>query len=237
MIANPSEFPLLMPLILWSSVTIILYIFVKRLHMRWQKWWTAPLILTPLLLIAITLLSHTSYADYIRGTHWLVLLLGPATVSFAVPIYDKRQMIRRHWLILTIGVIIGSVTSMVSAWVLASSLGIHNDLRLSLMPRSITTPFAMMVSSEIGGIPGLTALFVIITGLFGASFGEALLYWLPLKSTLARGAMFGMGAHIIGTNKAFTLNQDEGSIAGVVMVLVGVVNVLAAPLLAFFLRP
>ncbi|HWK44335.1 MAG TPA: LrgB family protein [Stellaceae bacterium] len=222
--------------VLWSSATITLYLLAKLLYRRWPYWWLTPLMVTPILLIAITVTLHTSYRDYSRGTHWLVTLLGPVTVAFAIPIYQQRALIRRHWPILIVGVLVGSGTAMVSAWALASLLGLSDSLRLSLLPRSMSTPFAMTVSGDIGGIPDLTAVFVVFTGVFGAALGEALLHWLPLRSVLARGALFGIGAHGAGVAKAHQIGREEGSIAGLVMVLVGLLNVLAAPLLAHVLR-
>jgi putative effector of murein hydrolase len=100
----------------------------------------------------------------------------------------------------------------------------------------MSTPFAMTVSGDIGGVPNLTAVFVIFTGVFGAALGEAMLAILPLRSVLARGALFGMGAHAAGVAKAHEIGREEGSIAGLVMVLVGLLNVLAAPLLVHVLR-
>jgi putative effector of murein hydrolase len=94
----------------------------------------------------------------------------------------------------------------------------------------------MAISQNIGGVPDLTALFVVVTGVLGAALGENLLAILPLRSSLARGALFGMGAHGAGVAKARQIGREEGSIAGLVMVLVGLVNVLAAPLLALLLR-
>ncbi len=221
---------------LWSTATIALYLLAKAIHRRWPRWWLTPLAVTPLLLIAIALTLHTGYREYIGATHWLVALLGPATVAFAIPIYEQRALIRRHWPVLIAGVMVGSSTAMASAWGLASLLGLSDSLRLSLLPRSMSTPFAMTVSSDIGGIPDLTAVFVVFTGVFGAALGELMLYWLPLRSRLARGALFGMGAHGAGVAKAHLIGREEGSIAGLVMVMVGLLNVLAAPLLAHVLR-
>lgn len=233
---NRAAFAVLESMVLWSVVTIAFYVSAKHFYRRRPRWWTAPLIITPLLLIVVTVTSHTSYSVYINGTHWLIVLLGPATVAFAVPIYKQRHVIRRHWAVLATGVVVGSGTAMVSAWGLATLLGLEGSLRLSLLPRSISTPFAMTVSGEIGGVPDLTAIFVVLTGVFGAAFGESMLYWMPLRSSLARGSLFGMGAHAAGSNKAHQINRDEGAIAGLVMVLAGVFNVLVAPLLAHFLR-
>ncbi|MDD2383026.1 MAG: LrgB family protein [Sulfurospirillaceae bacterium] len=221
--------------LIWSFLTIGLYWLSKFFHRRYKRWWTAPIVITPIILIIITILSHTNYNVYISGTHWLLALLGPATVAFAVPIYRRRSIIVMYWRTLGIGVIFGSVLSIASAWLLASLVGIDSTLRLSLLPRSISTPFAMVISGEIGGTPELTALFVVLTGIFGASFGQLVLYWLPLKSKMSRGASFGIAAHVAGSSKAYELDSEIGTIAALVMVLTGIFNVLLAPVLEMIL--
>ena len=222
--------------VFWSVATIAFYLVAKAAYRRWHRWWLMPLALAPLMLIVAVLALHTSYHDYIRGTHWIVGLLGPATVAFAVPIYEQRALIRRRWPLLLVGMIAGSLTAFITSWALASVLGLNEALRLSLLPRSISTPFAMAVSGEIGGVPDLTAVFVIVTGILGAVIGEILLARFPIRSALARGALLGLGAHGAGTAKAHELGREEGSIAGLVMVLVGLFNVLLAPLVAACLR-
>ena len=109
-------------------------------------------------------------------------------------------------------------------------------MRLSLLPRSISTPFAMTISGEIGGTPDLTAVFVVVTGIVGAILGEVFVNCLPLHSPLARGVLLGVGAHGAGTAKAHEIGRQEGSVAGLVMVLVGLFNVLLAPLVAVCFR-
>ena len=194
------------------------------------------MLIAPVLLIVVALLLHVSYRNYIGGTHWLVTLFAPATVAFAIPIYEQKALIRRYWPLLVIGVVVGSVTAIGSSWLLSNLMGLSDGLRLSLLPRSISTPFAVVVSGEIGGTPSLTAMFVLVTGIFGAAIGECVLAWLPLRSALAGGAMLGMGAHAFGTAKAQRINSELGAIAGLVMVFVGLLNVLAAPLLAYGLH-
>lgn len=217
--------------VFWSAATVGFYLLAKAVYRRWPRWWLLPLGSTPALLIIAVLLLDTSYSEYIRGTHWLVALLGPAVVAFAVPIYQRRALIRRHWPLLAFGMVVGSATAVASSWGFATLLGLDGELRLSLLPRSISTPFAMTVSSEIGGIPDLTAVFVVMTGVLGAVLGEVVLAWLPLRSTIARGSLFGMGAHGAGTARAYEVGAEEGAIAGLVMVLVGLLNVLLAPLM------
>ncbi|CCD95944.1 putative Murein hydrolase export regulator, LrgB family protein [Bradyrhizobium sp. ORS 375] len=215
----------------WSLATILLYVVAKRVHRRWPRWWLMPLAVAPALLMIAALALNVSYRDYIRGTHWLVALLGPATVAFAVPIYEQRALIRRRWPLLLAGMVAGSLTAVATSWALAYVLGIDGELRLSLLPRSMSTPFAMEVSGEIGGSPDLTAIFVVLTGIIGAAVGDVVLARLPLRSTLAKGALFGVGAHGAGTARAHQIGREEGAIAGLVMVLVGLMNVALAPLI------
>ena len=218
--------------LLWSGATIATYLAAKRLHGRWPGGWRAPIILTPLCLILLVWGTNTPYAEYDRATHWLGWWLGPASVAFALPIYDHRHLIRRHWPVLVLGILVGSTTAILSAWGLAQALGLDDSLCRSLLPRSVSTPFAVTVSSKVGGIPEMTALFVIVTGILGAALGEAMVRHLPLRTTLARGALLGMGAHAVGVAKAHQLGAEEGSIAGLIMILVGITNVMAAPFVA-----
>ncbi len=222
--------------LLWSLVTVGFYAAAKRIYRRWPRWWLSPLAVTPALIALVVLGLHASYRDYIGGTRWLVLLLGPATVAFAFPIYEQRALIRRHWPVLLAGMVAGSTTAVLTSWALATAVGLDGVLRLSLLPRSMSTPFAMEVSGDIGGVPDLTAIFVVVTGIAGAAIGDIVLARLRVGSALARGALLGLGAHGAGTARAHQIGQTEGAVAGLVMVLVGLLNVLVAPLVAHLLR-
>ncbi|QNK00498.1 LrgB family protein [Dyella telluris] len=222
--------------LLWLAITLGGYFALKPLYRRHPRWWTSPLLTVPLLLAAAGLLLGMDYPVYIRDTHWLVLMLGPATAAFALPIFRYRRLIQRHWAALLVGVLGGSAVAIGSAWALASWCGLDDAVRRSLLARSITTPLAMLMSADIGGVPELTALFVVITGVAGIALGELLLRVVPLRSALARGALFGVGAHGAGTAKAYDIGAEEGSVASLAMVLAGLLNVLMAPALAVFLR-
>ena len=222
--------------IFWSATTIALYCCARGVYRRRPCWWTSPLVWAPCFLVGLALLLHVSYREYIQGTHWLISMLGPVTVAFAVPIFEQRRLIRRYWLVLLVGVLAGDMIAMFSAWCLAGLFGLSDIIRLSLLPRSISTPFAMTVSGDIGGIPDLTAVFVVLTGVLGAALGEIMLAFLPLRTSLAKGALFGMGAHGAGVAQARGIGTQEGAVASLVMILAGLSNVLAAPFLAWWLR-
>lgn len=223
-------------MVFWSAATVCMYLLARAAYRRLPRWWLSPLAVAPALLILLALGLHVQYRDYIRDTHWLVSMLGPVTVAFALPIYEQRALIRRYWHVLLIGVICGDVLAFGSSWLLAGLLGMSDSLRLSLLPRSISTPFAMAVSGDIGGVPNLTAVFVVMTGVFGAALGELLLAVLPLRSSMARGALLGMGAHGAGVARAQMIGRQEGAVASLVMILAGVSSVLCAPLVGMLLR-
>lgn len=219
----------------WLAATLGGYVLLKPLYRRLPRWWTSPLFSVPVLLCVLGLVFGLDYASYIRDTHWLLLMLGPATVAFALPIWRYRALIRAQWPALLVGVLGGSTMAMTSSWALATWFGLGGAVRLSMLPRSITTPLAMLVSGDIGGVPELTALFVVITAVAGMAIGDLLLRCLPLRSALARGALFGMGAHGAGTAKAMEVGAEEGTVACLAMVLAGLLNVLAAPGVAWLL--
>jgi putative effector of murein hydrolase len=219
----------------WLAFTLLAYLFSRWIYRRTGRYLLSPLILVPALLLALAIPLHTAYAEYASNTHWLMLVLGPVTVAFAVPIWQQRRLLVRHWSALLLGMLAGSAASIATSFGLARALALDTSVTMSLVPRSITTPFAMPLAQDLGGVPELTAVFVMFTGVFGAMLGGVLLKWLPLRSALARGALFWVGAHGAGVSRAHEVGGEEGSVAGLVMVLTGLLNLFAAPLLASLL--
>uniref|UniRef100_I2Q3R4 Putative effector of murein hydrolase n=1 Tax=Desulfovibrio sp. U5L TaxID=596152 RepID=I2Q3R4_9BACT len=216
----------------WLVATLAAYVLSRIANHYVRSWWTSPLLLTCVLCLGLTLALHTGYREYMRGGQWLLLLLGPATVAFALPIYEHRALLRRHWPTLALGVAFGCVLAFGGAWLLSGLLGLPQGMRLSVLPRSFTTPFAMAFAKDVGGAPDLAAVCVIVTGVLGASLGGMLLKFLPLRSALARGAMLGMGAHGAGVARAREIGDEEGAVAGLVMILAGVTCALVGPAIA-----
>ena len=173
----------------WLAATVGGYLLSRQLYRRVKWYWLSPIVFVPVLLYALAIPTHTRYADYARDTNWLVALLGPATVAFAIPIWQQRELLMRHWPALLAGMFAGTAVAIGSSWALAQALALDGQVTLSLLPRSITTPFAMEMSHDLGGVPELTAAFVMITGVFGAVIGGTLLRVLRLRTPLARGAV------------------------------------------------
>ena len=216
--------------VLCLVVTLALYFANKRLYRRFHRLPLMPLVFTPILLVLILVFGHISYQNYMGEAHWLLWLLGPATIAFAVPVYDNLAIIKRHWMSLTAGVTTAVVVAVTSSVWLARLLTLPDAIQRSLAVRSITTPFALAAAKPIGGQPELVALFVVITGVFGMAVGDALFMRLAIREGMAKGAGFGAASHGAGTARSYELGPQEGVVASLVMMLSGVVMVLAAPL-------
>ncbi len=211
--------------------TLFGYILAKPIYRRLPYLPFAPAILVPCLIMALLMIFHVPYTTYMQDNHWIVWMLGPTTVAFAIPIYEYRDIIKQHALSICMGIIVGMAAGMLSAFYLARLFHFDQQTTYSLMSRSISTPFAMELTQHIGGSVELVILFTILTGIVGIIFGDLILAGLKLKSYLANGASLGNAAHGFGTSKAYMRNKQEGVIASLTMVLAGIFMVVTGPFL------
>lgn len=221
--------------VLCLVITLVLYFANKRLYRRFRKLPLMPLVLTPVLLVLMLVFGHISYQNYMGEAHWLLWLLGPATIAFAVPVYDNLAIIKRHWMSLSAGVITATVVAVTSSVWLARLFTLSDEIQRSLAVRSITTPFALAAAKSLGGQPELVALFVVVTGVFGMAIGDVLFLRLSIREGMAKGAGFGSASHGAGTARSYELGPQEGVVASLVMMLSGVVMVLVAPLVGWIM--
>jgi putative effector of murein hydrolase len=216
--------------------TLVLYYLCKTHYKRTKRLWCTPLLAAPIAVIALVTGLHIPLPAYFQYTHWLVALLGPATIAFALPIYRQRQMIARYPLTICAGVITGLILGLASNWAYATLLHMPTVIARSLLPRSVSTPFAIQVSAKFGGMPDITALMVVLTGVIGMLVCEPLFSMARVKSAHARGAGLGSSSHGAGTAKAHELGQQEGVIASLTMIFTGIAMVLLAPALSLLFR-
>lgn len=207
-------------------LTLFIYMLSKILAKRYPYLWLSPLIICPVTLVLFLSVFHVNYATYARGAHYISLLLDPATVAFAVPIYKNRALIKQYATAILGSLIIGVIIAFTSSYFLAKSLNFSSQMVHSMMPRSITTPIAMDLSTMLGGQPNLTAIFVIVTGLAGSIVGPLVIRFMRIRSASARGLLLGMGAHGCGTSTAFSIGELEGSFASVAMILAALVSII-----------
>ncbi|OTG63560.1 hypothetical protein B9T25_13780 [Acinetobacter sp. ANC 4470] len=214
--------------------TFLCYVLVKKLHKKHPYMLLAPGIFVPFIIIVFMLMFHISYETYMIESQWIIWMLGPATIAFAIPIYEYRQVIKEHALAISLGIIIGMLAGVMSSFYLAKLFSFNQETSYSLMARSISTPFAMELTSNIGGSVELVILFTMITGIVGVAIGDLILLGLKLNSRFAQGASLGNSAHGFGTNKAFMRHREEGVVACLTMVLAGIFMVLLGPIIIQF---
>lgn len=210
-------------------LTLATYFIAKKAYQKTNHIFLLPLLVCPIAIIALLLTFHVPYEAYNQGGHWLTIMLQPATVALAVPMYKYRTTVKKYLMELTVSVTGGAIVAIVTSMMIASFLGINSELVASLAPRSITTPIAMSVSKILGGNPSITAVFVIFTGLIGTVVTTTMLKYMPIKSPITKGMLYGVSAHGTGIAKAYELGRVEGVIASLAMIFMGIVTTFIAP--------
>jgi predicted murein hydrolase (TIGR00659 family) len=190
-----------------------------------------PVMTAVVLLVAILTLTQTPYPTYFEGAQFVHFLLGPATVALAIPLYRQFERVRRSALALVVSLLCGSLTAIGTAVGLGWLLGASRETLLSLAPKSVTAPVAMGITEQLGGLPSLTAVLVILTGILGAVIGPMVLNLLRIRDWRARGLALGTASHGIGTARALQVNELAGAFSGLAMGLNALATAILLPLL------
>lgn len=213
-------------------VTIGAYLFSRFLSARYQNPLMNVVVLSSALVITVLLLFHVPYELYQPGKDFITMLLGPATVCLAVPLYNNRSIVKKHLTPIVLGVCFASALTAITAMSIAQLVGMPKDIVVSLGSKSVTAPVAAEVAKVNGGDPGLAIAFVIVTGTLGALAGPAILTLLKITSPLIRGLALGTISHGQGTATALLEGEQQGLMAGIGMALSAVVTSSLIPLIA-----
>jgi predicted murein hydrolase (TIGR00659 family) len=190
-----------------------------------------PVLIAVVLLLTVLIATGTPYATYFQGAQFVHFLLGPATVALAIPLYRQFHAVRQSALAILVSVIAGSLAASASAVAIAWALGASADTLLSIAPKSVTAPVAMGISEQLGGLPSLTAVLVILTGVIGAMLGTYTMNALGIRNWAARGFAMGTASHGLGTARALQVNETAGAFAGLAMGLNALATAVLLPLL------
>ncbi|MCU9947630.1 LrgB family protein [Pseudomonas sp. PDM13] len=190
-----------------------------------------PVLVGTLLVVAALLACGIDYATYRSASSMLWLLLGPATVALAVPLYLNLPRIRQLFWPVLIALAVGGTVTLALTLLLAHLLGAGHAMLMTLAPKSVTSPIAILVAEQLGGSASLAAVFVMITGVLGAALGPALLRMARVTHPAARGLALGLTAHAVGTAQALQENSETGAFAALAMSLAGVATAVLLPVL------
>ena len=215
----------------WLTATILAYLAADAVSRRLGNPPLAnPVLLAVLLLVPVLWLSETPYARYFDGAQFIHFLLGPATVALALPLWDNRETIAASVAPIILALVAGSVVAVASAIALALAFDLPPEVILSLAPTSTPAPVALGVAEAVGGLPSLTAVLVILTGIIGSVTVTPLMNLLGVKDWRARGFAVGVASHGIGTARAFQVNPVAGAYAGIAMAANALLTSLIVPL-------
>lgn len=183
------------------------------------------------LLIAVTLCIFTikildiPLESFNVGGRLIAVFLGPATAVLALSIYSRFELLKKYFLPVLLGTVAGSFVSMGSAYLLCRAFHLDDVLTRSMLTKSVTTPFAIAISENIGGEPSVAVAAVVLTGILGAVFAPLLIRLFHVKNPIAIGVAIGTSSHAVGTSKAIELGETEGAMSGIAIGMAGIVTV------------
>lgn len=192
-----------------------------------------PFLIGTSIVILLLKFFDISTDDYYKGAGMILFLLGPATVALAIPLYKKWKLFKKFFIPVMTGAVIGSFVGILSVIILGKLFGMEDKLIFSLMPKSITTPFGIEVSSMIGGIPSITVVSIMLTGITGNVTAPLISKIFRIKHSVAVGIGIGVSSHAVGTSKAMEIGEVEGSMSALSIVFAGLLTIAWAPLLKF----
>lgn len=190
-----------------------------------------PVLIAVATLVALLAATGTPYRTYFDGAQFVHFLLGPATVALAIPLYAQFDRLKRMAVPLLVALFAGSVTAALSAVLIGKLLGASDPTLYSLAPKSVTTPIAMGIAERLGGLPSLTAVLVILTGILGAVGAQWLYALMKCRDAAIQGFAMGIASHGIGTARAFQLGEQTGAFAALAMGLNGLLTAALLPVL------
>ncbi|WP_271812755.1 LrgB family protein [Clostridium beijerinckii] len=190
-----------------------------------------PLLIAIIILITFLLKFNITYDDYNSGGQIISFFLAPATIALALPLYKKFSLFKENALPILLGILFGAVSGMISVILLSKAFNLSSELTKSLIPKSITTPIGMALSKQLGGLPSVAVVAIIITGILGSIIGPFLYKILRINDKVAMGIAMGSSSHAVGTAKAMEIGEIEGAMSSLTIAISGIVTVLIAPVL------
>ncbi|MFA9397870.1 MAG: LrgB family protein [Clostridiaceae bacterium] len=190
-----------------------------------------PLLIAIIILIIFLTKFNIKYEDYNKGGQLISFFLYPATVALALPMYKKFSLFKKNAIPILIGITSGTISGILCVIFLSKIFGFSNILIKSLIPKSITTPIGIALSSQLGGLPPITVVAIIITGILGSILGPILYKVFKINDKVALGIAMGASSHALGTARAMEIGETEGAMSGLTMAISGIITVVLAPVL------
>lgn len=213
------------------SISIIAYAIGTFLNKKTKLAIVNPLLISYILIVSTLLIFDIPLSAYNEGGNIINMFLSPATAVLSLTIYRQWDIVKKNIAAILTGTIVGSLTSILVIIFLCKLFGLDNTVTSSLLPKSITTPMAIAGSETLGGIPSLTVLAVIITGILGNILAPILIKLFRIKDPVVQGVAIGTASHAVGTSKAIEIGEVQGALSGVALTFSGLITVVISLLL------
>ena len=222
---------LLSSITVWGVVlTVAAYGLGTVIFRKIKKAWCNPLLLAVLALILLLSVLKIPYEDYRAGASPISYLLLPATVSLAVPLYEKWELLKKNAIAIIAGIVSGVITSLASIVIMGLLMRLDSAQAATLLPKSVTTAIGMDVAKQLGGLAPLASAVIVLTGIMGNLCAVGVCKVLKITDPVARGVGIGTASHAIGTAKAFEMGEAEGAMSSLSVAVAGILTAVIAPL-------
>jgi len=211
------------------GLTLLVYAGAKRLYGRVRFFLLHPVLVSIAAIIAALKLLDIDYPTYMKGGGIVAFFLAPAVVALGLPLYRQLRRLASEALPLVLTTAFASAVGIVASVAPVLILGGPRELLASLAPKSVTTPIAIVVSEQIGGLPSLTAAAVVLTGVVGAVAGPVILRLIGITEGIAFGYAMGTASHGIGTARALEAGEVEGAASSLALCMNGIATAVLAP--------
>lgn len=190
-----------------------------------------PLVLSIVVIIFFLHFTGISYDSYNVGGEFMTMLITPATVALALPLYKSFHLLKENFFPVMAAILAGIVANCFVTLGISYFFSLNKGIVISLLPKSVTTAISVDLSQSMGGINAVTLAIVVSTGIFGSLIASHVFKLLRIKSPVARGVALGSTSHAIGTARAIELGEVEGIISGLAICVNGMMTVFLLPLL------
>ncbi len=205
------------------------------LRKKWDNPLCNPILVALVLVIGVLLLTGIPVESYQTGVAGIRWLLTPATVCLALPLYEQLKRLKKNLPAILAGITAGTLTSLTVVLLLCR--GFHLDARMtaSILPKSITTAMGIVLAEQAGGIPALTTVVIVVTGILGSLMGQMLCKLFKIRHPIAQGVALGTASHVVGTAKANELGELQGAVSSLSLAVAGILTAVLFPLACIFM--
>ena len=213
------------------AATLAAYWLALKISRRYRHTFCNPLLISSAIIIFLLVIFKIDFSTYESSNKYLNYLLTPATVCLAIPMYNQLAVLKKHIVAILLSILVGCLTCGCYIFVMCKLFQLSEEVFVSLIPKSVTTAIALGISKELKGNISITAVMVVVTGLFGSITAQALLKRLHISIPLAQGLAIGNSSHVIGTSKAMEIGEIQGAMSSLSIAVAGILTVILAPCL------